>query len=232
MQIKFKKNLFDYKYLVMFDLASRVSGVCLWDLTNNKPLETFVIKVKDTVDIELPIIELNRQIDEFFKNLNKRGISLKDVVVSCEAAPLQAGKFTTAQTLISLGKAHATLDLYCVANGIDVYDYIGIAPITWHSYFKKIMGLDRSIEKEDVHDYVVAHYDLDPNLTLDESDSVFLAQTLIEKHWDDDIAEAIREEKRHIKGDEKRHIKPLKAPHAIKACEDRIEALKQLKINK
>lgn len=224
MQIKFKKSLQDYKYLLMFDLATWVSGVCLWDISANAPVETYVIKIKDTVDLETPTIQLYRELDILFDALNKKNISLKDVFVACEAAPMQAGKFTTAQTLISLGKSHGILDLYCANNNIDVYDYTGIAPITWHSYFKKIMGMERAIEKEDVREYVVAHYNVDPNITSDESDSIFLAKTLIDIHWDNDIAQEIKQEKKHMKA--------LKAPHAINACKERIEALKRLKINK
>ena len=173
----------------------------------------------------MPASELYDLIDNYFDRLNKTGILLEEVLVSFESAPMQAGRFTTAQTLISLGKSHAVLDLYCYRNNIAEYDYVGVAPITTHSYFKKIKELDSKapVEKEDIHQYVIDTYGLDTKF-LDESDAVFLAQTLLECRWDKDITEKIKEIKRHRK--------TLKAAHAIKSCDEEIARLNELKINK
>lgn len=69
MQIKFQKSLKEYDYLIMFDLASRVSGVCIWDLHNNRPLRTEIIKV--TGSSELPVAELYDALSCFFNNLER-----------------------------------------------------------------------------------------------------------------------------------------------------------------
>ena len=169
----------------MFDLASKVTGVCLWDIKNKKPVTTFVIQVKNNE--ELGIASLHKQIDILFKNLeNNFQITKDQILVSKEQAPIQVhNKFTTAQTLISLGKSHAVLDLYCYNNNIDVYDYVGVAPITTHCYFKKVTDWpkERPVAKDDIRDYLysIKEYNLQ-DISLDESDAVFLAKTLVELH--------------------------------------------------
>lgn len=148
---------------------------------------------------------------------------MKKVLISKESAPLQAGKFTTAQTLIALGKSHAILDLYCVLRGFYVYDYVGISPATTHSYLKKLNNWDSKhpVQKEDILAFLQQEYKVG-NISLDESDAVFLAITLIGVHWNKQIDEEIREVKRHKK--------TLKAKHAIQSCDDRISELLILKI--
>ena len=64
MEIKFKNSLFDYKYLIMFDLASRITGVCIWDIQNNIPIRTEVLKVEK--DHELGAAALYNEINSFF----------------------------------------------------------------------------------------------------------------------------------------------------------------------
>lgn len=222
MEIKFKNSIKEYKYLVMFDLASKISGVCVFDIQNRRPLFTEVIKV--THKCSPFVLELHDLINDFFYNLYaKHGIKLEDCLVSKEMPPSQAGRMTTIQTLNALAKSHGILDLYCALRQIDVYDYVGVAPITTHSYFKKIKGLDSKykVEKEDIRDYVSELYGIS-GLTLDESDAVFLAKTLIESKWNSDLAEQIREVKRHRK--------TLKAAHAINACDSEINRLEGLKI--
>ena len=221
MEIKFQYPLNKYKYLLMFDLASKVSGICLWDLQANKPIETAVIKVANNA--ELSIADLDEKINEYFQQLQDKGYSLQDILVSKEMAPLQAGKFTTAQTLIALGKAHAVLDLYCYKNSIDVFDYVGVSPSTTHAYFRGLLNIDKKqpITKEDIRDYIYSEYDI-RDIILDESDAVFLAKTFIDIYWNRQIDERIKEVKRHRK--------TLKADHAIKACDAEIERLRLLKL--
>ncbi len=74
-----------------------------------------------------------------------------------------------------------------------------------------------------MRDYVMDLYKID-DVSLDESDAIFLCKTLIEVKWDNDIDELVRAEKRHRK--------ELKAPHAIKASDEEIERLKSLKFKK
>lgn len=222
MEIKGVTSIKKYHYLIMFDLASYTTGVCVWDIKKNKPHLTRVLKVKNTA--QLAIADLEVEIRSFFEELVLLGIHSSEVVVACEAMPMQAGKFTTIKTLLSLAQAHAVLNLYCHKNNIDVYDYVGIAPASWRAHYKRVLNLPAKtpVTKEDVNAYVVKHYELQYKLTCDESDAVFLCATLMDYKYNEDIKELIRAEKRHKKS--------LKAKHAIQAVDVKIAALEQLKI--
>jgi len=223
MFIKFKENILTYKYLIMFDLASRITGVCIWDINAKKPLDLAILSVSEHED--LPVMGLYNEIDTFFKKLFKKGIKKEDIVVSFEAVPAQirAGKSSTIQTFVALAKAHAILDLYLFMNNIATYDNVGIYPITTHSYFKNLTNRkkDDKITKDDIKMYVVKEYSLSPDITYDESDAVFLAKTFFDVKWNRDINDKIKEIKRHIK--------TLKAPHAIAMCNNEIDMLNQIK---
>lgn len=222
MQVKFTKKITDYKYLVMFDLASRVSGVCLWDLIKNIPISTDKIIVSG--ELELPVAEQYLLIDQYFQKIQtKYNIKKEEILVSFEAAPSQirSGNASTIQTFIALAKSHAILDYFLYSNDIATYDYVGVYPITTHAFFKQIMGLgkDDKVKKEDIREYLYKEYNLS-NLSLDESDAIFLALTLVKSKWNKDIQEKIREKKRHKK--------TLKAPHAIKSVEEEIAFLNNI----
>lgn len=222
MEIKFNIAFSTYRYLVMFDLASKVTGVCLWDIKNNKPVQTSILKVSGQQ--ELPAAELYNLIDNYFQALNKSGILLSEVIVYKEAMPTQLrGGNSTVQTFIALARSHAILDLYTYMHNIAIYDYTGVYPASTHAYFKKIKGWsnDHSVQKADIRDYIQQEYKLE-NLSLDESDSVFLAKTFVDVKWNKDLDEKIKEIKRHCK--------TLKANHAIEACGKEIQWLVDLKI--
>lgn len=224
MEIKFKKTLDSYKFIVMFDLASKNTGVCVWNLRTSSPYFTTVIKVKG--ECELPAAELEQKIDGFFENLREvHGIAMSDILVVKEAMPSQLrGGSSTVQTFVALARTHCVLDTYLYKNNIDTYDYIGIYPITWHNYFKRIINADKEfkVDKKVVYDYNIKEYNIRNPLTLDESDAIFLSKTFVDIKWNNDIDEEVREKKRHRK--------TLKAPHAIKAIDEEIEKLKQLKV--
>ena len=225
MQIKFKKSIHDFKYLLMFDLASRVSGVCLWNLEENAPVFTTTLNVRG--ELELPVAEL---LDQIILCVNSLVLKISDasvdnILVIKEAMPTQLrGGSSTVQTFLALARSHATLDNCLYQNRMSVYDYVGIHPITWHNYFKKMQGLgkDDKVTKEMVHDYVVEKYNLDPETSLDETDAVFMCVAFLGVKWNNDLHDRILEVKRHRK--------TLKAPHAIKSCDDEIDRLNGLKI--
>lgn len=222
MQIKYKKSLKDYKYLIMFDLASKVTGVCLYDLINNKPIKTYVLKVKGINTS--PVIELYEILGNFFEEINKSGFLFEEVLVSFEAMPTQMhSSFTTIQTFLALAKAHATIDLFLSIHNIDVYDDVGVYPASTHAYFKKIVSCnkDEKITKELIRDYVVQSYPHLEMTTLDESDAVFLSKTFVESKWNKDLDEKIKELKRHKK--------TLKANHAILKVEEEIKQMQDYK---
>lgn len=180
MEIKFKQKLTVYKYLIMFDLASKTTGVCLYDLIQNKPVSTKILKVMKTQ--ELQSAELLDLIDGYFNELYSQGIKKEEILVSKEAMPTQLrGGNSTVQTFIALARSHAILDTYLFKNKIATYDYIGVYPVSTHAYFKRLIGADKDykVTKEDIREYLYRLYSIE-NLSLDESDSIFLAKTLIE----------------------------------------------------
>lgn len=199
MQVKFIQHLERYNYLIMFDLASKVSGVCVWDIKASRPLRT--AKIELSKDTELDQRELFEAIDSFFKELFLSGIDKESILVYKEAMPVQVrGGHSTMQTFIALSKSHAVLDLYLSLNNIDVYDYVGIYPISTHSYLKKLVTFqkDHKVTKDDIAQYVKDFYGLE-NLSYDESDSVFLAKTFVEVKWNKDLKEEIKDIKKKIK---------------------------------
>lgn len=223
MFIRGKKGLTEFKYLVMFDLASKITGVCVWDISAQAPLFTEIIKV--TGKHELPVAELYELIDQFFINLyEKRGIKKEDILTSFEAVPCQirAGKNSTIQTFTTLARAHAVLDLYLYQKNIAVYDPTGLYPITTHCFFKKIQNKEKAdtVSKEDIYNYVCEKYNL-KDISFDESDAVFLAQTLVFSKWNKDIDEEIKVKKKHFK--------ELKMAHAKEEVQKDIDRLTKIK---
>lgn len=223
MEIKFTKKLSDYDWLVMFDLATKSTGVCVWDLKNGRP--AFTYNIVTTGNTGNRARELWDGLDRFFVHFTaKVGLNnYSRVLVHRELCPIQQGRFTTAKTLISLGKSHAVLDLYLAENLLDYYDLEGISPSTTHAYFRRLNGLGAKdkVEKEDVRAYLAKEYGIDPKLCLDESDAAFLAKTFVDVFWNQKIDEEIKEKKRHKK--------TLKAPSAIAAVDAQIEGLESLK---
>lgn len=221
MEVKNKKVLNEYKYLVVFDLASKISGVCLWDIEKHRPIKTNVIEVK-TCDSKIK--QLYDEIQLYFKTLEASGIQMSEILVCKEAMPTQVhSSASTIQTFIALAKSHAILDLFLINNNIDFYDEIGIYPISTHAYFRHLKELDgkEKVDKKMISQFVQQEYNIHCR-TLDESDAVFLAQTFVDVKWNRDLDESIREVKRHKK--------TLKAAHAIKEQEEEIKRLNSLKI--
>ena len=220
MYVKGKVKLNTYKYLVMFDLASKITGVCLWDLTKDEPIQTGVLKID--ISAGLPVASLYDALEKYFNAISKI-VSLDDILVYKEAMPTQLrGGSSTVQTFIALARSHAILDLYLDQHDIDSYDVTGVYPASTHAYFKHVKGLGAAdkVDKQMINDYVRERYHID-ELTLDESYAVFLAETFIKSKWNRDIDELVREVKRHKK--------TLKAPHAINECNNKIEVLLSLK---
>lgn len=110
MQIKFQKSLLDFKYLVMFDLASKITGVCVWDLNQCKPINVQVLKTSN--NYELQVADLYHLLKNYFAFLSKKlNINLDDVLVYKEAMPTQLhGGSSTIQTFIALARSHAILE--------------------------------------------------------------------------------------------------------------------------
>lgn len=222
MIVRCNRKLKDYDYLVMFDLASHKTGVCVWDIKNNKPVKTCTLVV--TKEDGIFVSNLYEQIHEFFvKTIMELRTTSSQIFISKEAMPTQLrGGSSTVQTFIALAKAHAILDLCSKNFGLDVYDYTGVYPATTHAYLRKVLGLESkaAIDKKDIKKYIEENYGITVN-SLDESDAVFLAVTLINTKWNKDIDEEIKEVKKHKK--------ILKSAKAIRDCDDLMEELEKLK---
>jgi hypothetical protein len=221
MVVKCNKSLAEYKYVLAFDLASKNSGVVFFNIETKQIVFHKMIIVKNA---EVPSASLWYELDDLFHDLVSQGYvkSLEEIFVVCEAAPQQAGKFSTIQTLVSLARSHATLDNYLYINKIDTYDWTGIYPITCKSYYKRLLEIDKP-QKEDISKYLFEKYALKDQWTLDETDALSLIDTLLfGDKWNKDIEEKQREIKKHKK--------TLKLSHAINECDEEIQRLEKLKI--
>ena len=222
-EIKCKKPLRCYDYLLMFDLASKNTGVSLWDLKEKRPIEVFQITTSDNEVTH--VYELYEKIEKLLYCICvKYSTDFSKILISKEAMPVQLRtRASTVQTFVALARSHATLDLFAEIHWIAVYDYVGIYPVSWQAYFKRINGLDSKhlVSKEEVQKYLVDKYGLEFK-TLDESDATFLGETFLNSKWNKDIDEEIRAIKREKK--------ELKAPHAIALRDQRIEFLEKIKI--
>jgi len=225
MEIKFKKKLTDYKYIAMFDLASKQSGFCLFDIVNRKPVytKTIVVSHEDgkpfTINLEKEINDLYDYVSTQFKTYRN------DILFVCEAMPTQvSSRASTIQTFLALAKSHAIFDHFLYKYDFHQYDCVGVYPATTHSYYKLITGCDKSykVDKKDIKKYVIDTFGLKNDISFDESDAVFLALTFVERKWNNDLDEKIRELKRHKK--------ELKMNSAIQSVDDEIAKLLSYKI--
>ena len=199
MEIKTIKPITDYDYLVMFDLASKNTGVCLWNLKMNYPKWTKQLVVDDKIEPRTKA--LYDLLDDFFIRLKEELGDLSRIFVCKEAMPAQVGGASTVQTFLALAKAHAVLDLYTSLHDIDVYDYVGIYPVTAHAFYRRLKGLGHTekVTKSHIGNYVYNHFSLFCS-SQDESDAVFLAYTLVETKWDNDIYDAQKQLRKHARG--------------------------------
>ena len=197
--IKFQKDLKDYKYLVMFDLASKNTGVCVYNIQKSCIITTHQISVSDTEEHELA---LYKKLEQFFAVLEAQIPNFKaNTFVSKEAMPVQVhGGASTVFTFLALAKAHAILNFFLAYNHYDYYDETGIYPISTHSYLKKLLeDKDKKITKDEIKNYLIKERNVLPGLSYDEYDAIFLAITLIEQKWNKDLDDKIRELKKHKK---------------------------------
>lgn len=222
MEVKCKSKLTNFKYLVMFDLASKITGVCVWDIQAQQPIFTQVVKVNTSS--ELPAAELRKEIANFFLHLFQLGYKKSEILVSKERMPTQMhGGASTIQTFLALARSHAVLDVFLYENEYATYDYVGVSPSTTHAYYKRLVGeKDIKVTKEMIRDYLIQHFSGCKNLSLDESDAVFLAKTLCDVKWDADLQDEIR--------NQKKHKKTLKSSAAIEKIDQHIEFLNSLKL--
>jgi hypothetical protein len=191
-------------HILMFDLASHITGWCLYDSVRGIPLRHGLIVVDR--DGPNPDYDLKEQLKKTISSVQS-----DDLIVSTEAMPTQLrGGSSTIKTFIAMAQAHADLSIACAEAGVRMYDRIGVYPASTHAYLRRLLGKDMNFkpDKDDIRSYCCNLWQLDEKaISYDESDAMFLAKTLIDVKWDKDIDEKIR--------DLKRHRKELKEPSAI-----------------
>lgn len=206
----------------MFDLATRVTGVCVWDITAHRPTITMVIQVPATAESD--VVALDGQLDKMFTTLWNSGLCPETTLISQEAMPTQMGRGgSTVQTFLSLARSHAVLELYALRHGLAIYDAVGVYPVTTHAYLRRLLGWPKTakVDKTAIRQYVYDTYGY-TNLTFDESDAVFLAQTFVDVKFNQDVQDGIRAVKRHMK--------ELKQSHRITELQSELARLEGLKV--
>lgn len=190
-----KRNIADYRYIIGVDLASKKTGMCLFELETRKPVYHTPLIVKDKH--KLPSGELEELIDDFFNYIEKKfGASKDKVCLIKEAMPLQAQGASTIKTFIALARSHAVLDNYCYFNGIDVYSWTGVYPVSCRAYYKKILQVDKT-SKEDIAKYLKEKYHLYEDWTLDETDALSLIDILVNQKYNKELKQKVAELKLH-----------------------------------
>lgn len=194
MYIKYNYALTGLDYILAFDLALYKTGVSLYDIKNQKIIR--VDKIEVPKNAEHPVIELYNLLTKYFEEINiKYG---NKVMVVQEAMPQQAGKFTTVATLQGLAKAHAVLELCVDHSGLMFYDEKGIHSVSVKAMFRTEENQKPS--KTDIKNKVCEYYNLKrESLTDDQSDSIALIYTLVNKKWNADIDTRVKELKKEIK---------------------------------
>lgn len=192
---KFSGFITDFDYIIGFDLAYHKSGIAIYDIKLKNIIDTFKIFIKN--GSEASIFDLYSTLGETLDVISKK---YKGKILAIkEAMPLQCGVFTTVQTLQQLAKAHAALDicLYERPENYFVYDEVGIHSISVKSLFKK--NKDDKPTKKDIQERLREIYNLDGlEITDDISDAIAVIYTLINKKWNSDIKDKIKETKKEI----------------------------------
>jgi hypothetical protein len=182
--------------ILMFDLASHITGWCLYDSVEGVPLRHGVI----TVDRNgpNPDYDLKEQLKKLIASMET-----EDLIVSTEAMPTQLrGGSSTIKTFIAMAQAHSDLAIACAEAKVPMYDRVGVYPASTHAYLRRLLGkgMDFKPQKEDIRAYCAALWGFDErSVTYDESDAMFLAKTLVDVKWDKDIDGETKELRRHRK---------------------------------
>lgn len=221
--IKFNKKLSQFSYVLSFDLAKRISGYTLYDINKG-------------IILLAGVLDTSKQKDDFIWDYFYNQIIIiidrcKDIIglknesslfVIKERLPNQNGRFSTIETLQGLAQAHVVFDLALCHSGVDIYDYDGVHSTSVKSYFKKLTNCEKP-QKEDIANYLKQKYkNFDfSKYPLDVTDSLAVTLTLLNKKWNSDIAEKIRELKKEQKS--------AKTKAKITKLEEEIKSLEALK---
>lgn len=223
MQVKFKRRLEEFDYILSFDLAKHKTGFSLVDFKNKKVPYSGMIITDATQEMVWQdfYVRLEAQVERIKKDFGSSFFVLK------ERLPNQAGARSTIATLQGLAQTHAIFDLFVQQKDLDYYDWNGVHSISVKSYFKQITENEKP-QKEDICKVILNKYEWavpeDNALSYDISDSIAAAHTLVGKKWDADINEEIKILKKELKS--------AKAQKKIDNLNDKIQFLMSLKEGK
>lgn len=197
--IKFDKKIANYRYVLAFDLAKRVSGYTLWDFKEDKVLYCGIIdtqKAKSYYVWDYFYNQIKETIYKCFELVEDKEL----LFLTKEKLPTQNGVHSTINTLQGLAEAHAVFDLAVCHTGIQIYDYGGVHSVSVKAYFKSLLGIEKP-QKEDIANYLQKRFQSTrfDRYTFDVTDSLAVAITLIEKKHITDIKEKIQELKKELK---------------------------------
>lgn len=218
MEIKFNKSLNEYRYVLSFDLAKVHTGWSLLDIADMKLIDCGVIDTSDYGDH--PWRYFYKELFEVFVKTQKRNI---DFFIVKEKLPSQNGPHSTVATLQELAKTHAIFDLALQVSSLPTYDFCGVHSVSEKAYFKKLTDLEKPT-KQDIFNQIKKMIDLngfDDNINLDISDSIAVSLTLINKKWNSDIDEEIK--------NKKKELKKSKTDKKINRLQEEIDFLNSLK---
>lgn len=225
MIVKFEKPLSDYKYLLAFDLAKKVTGYSLLDIDNDRIIWAGVIDTGHAPDPNMIWDYFYNQIIDIIDNCIKMigSSKMRSLLITKEQLPTQNGKFSTIATLQSLAQVHAIFDLAVFRSTIDVYDYVGVHSVAAKAYFRHLLDI-QSPQKEDIAKYIYQKYsDYDFSaLTFDTTDSIAVSLTLLNRKWNSDLQAEMSRVKKELKG--------AKASSKITRLNEELKKLESLKI--
>lgn len=222
MNAKFCKDIFEYDYIIGFDLALHKTGVSIYSIKDKNFIDYGLIIAEG--DGECIIYDLYNSIVKYIREFLSRMPG--SAIIIKEALPAQCGKFTTVKTLQQLAKAHAALDIAVfnlVNSGFDLcfYDDNGVHSISVKAMFST--KENKKPTKRDIKNKILNIYNInDKSIGDDISDSMAVVHTLIEKKWNQDILNRIKELNKDIK--------TLKSPYHILRKQEEIDRLKGIMI--
>lgn len=219
---KFFKKIDEYDYIISFDLALHKTGVSVYSISKKTIID--YKEIEAVGDGDSILYDLYNKIQSYI--INFVAYDETEILIIKESLPVQCGKFTTIKTLQQLAKAHAVLGLaiedlmekYKNTNIIQ-YDDIGIHSVSVKALFSTEKC--KKPTKKDVRKKVVELYHLNDTLLTDDiSDSIAIIYTLLNKKWNQDIKNEIKNKKKEIKN--------LKLNYAIENKKKEIEHLESL----
>lgn len=222
--IKYNVKLSNYKYILSFDLAKNLTGYSLIDYTTHRVILAEIIDMSKH-QCESFWYEYAKQIRiaiGMCLNALPNASEKKYVLITKEKLPNQSGRFSSIEALQALAQCHAIFDAVIYDFGVDYYDFDGVHSVSVKAYFKHLTGIDKPT-KEDICSYISKYFNYDfSKTTLDVTDSIAVAMTLVDVKYNKDLIEKIKELKKSLK--------QYKSAARIRQVQDEIARLQSLTI--